>query len=133
MPSLSTLLQYAYKIVDERDQGVCQHPGCGSSYKLDHHHIEFRSEAKDRVACVENIITLCLAHHHGQEGPHESSQWREYWRQWQIEQYPYYMPKVKQNELERLRLKRFADKRVIQRLGELEEEWRMWEECRIKV
>lgn len=133
MPSLSTLLQYAYKKVDERDQGVCLHPGCGNTYELDHHHIEFRSEAKDRVACVENIVTLCQAHHHGKEGPHESALWREYWRQWQIEKYPYYMSKVEQNELERLRLKRFTDKRILLRLDELEEKRRMWEECKIAV
>lgn len=133
MLSLSTLLQHAYEKVDERDQGVCLHPGCGSSYKLDHHHIEFRSEAKDRVAFVENIVTLCQAHHHGKEGPDESVYWREYWRQWQLEKYPYYMTKVEQNELERLRLKRFTDKRVISRLDELEEKWREWEECKIAL
>lgn len=133
MASLGTLLQYAYKKVDERDQGVCLHPGCGSSYKVDHHHIEFRSEAKDRIACVENIVTLCQANHHGREGPHESAYWREYWKQWQKEKYPYYMTKAEQNEMERLRLKRFANKEVLLRLDELEEKWRKWEECRIKV
>ncbi|MCO1599768.1 hypothetical protein [Desulfosporosinus nitroreducens] len=133
MPSLSTLLQYAYKKVDERDQGVCQHPGCCSSYKVDHHHIEFRSEARDRVACVENIVTLCQVHHHGKEGPHESALWREYWKQWQREKYPYYMSKIEQNELERLRLKRFIDQRILLRLDELEEKRRVWEECKIAV
>jgi len=133
MATLNTLLQYAYKKVDERDQGVCQHPGCGSTYKVDHHHIEFRSEARDRIACVENIVTLCQAHHHGAEGPHELAYWREYWKQWQIENYPYYMPKPEQNEMERLRIKRFVDSKVHLRLDELEEKWRNWEECKIAV
>lgn len=133
MPSPSSSLQNAYKKVDERDGGVCLHPGCGSSYNTDHHHVEFRSEAKDRVACVENIVTLCQANHHGSEGPHESAEWREYWKQWQKEKYPYYMTKAEQNEMERLKLKRFVDMEVLLRLDELEEKWRRWEECRIKV
>ena len=133
MAKLSSLLQYAYKKVDERDGGVCLHPGCGSSYNTDHHHCESRSQAKDRIACVENIVTLCWKHHHGSEGPHESARWREYWKQWQIKKYPYYMSKIEQNEMERLRLKRFADAKVKQRLDELEEKWLKWKECRIKV
>ena len=133
MASLSSLLQYAYKKVNERDGGVCCHPGCGSSYNTDHHHVEPRSQAKDRITCVENIVTLCRAHHHGREGPHESSRWRKHWEKWQIDMYPYYMPKAEQNEMERLRLKRFKDPGVMERLGELEEKWRRWEECRIKV
>lgn len=133
MPSPSSLLQNAYKKVDERDGGVCLHPGCGSSYNTNHHHIELRSEARDRIACVENIVTLCYAHHQGREGPHESANWREHWKQWQMKMYPYYMPKVEQNEMERLRLRRFTDPEVILRLDELEEKWRRWNECRIKV
>jgi len=133
LASPSSLLQYAYKKVDARDGGVCLHPGCGSDYNTDHHHCEPRSQAKDRVACVENIVTLCIEHHHGREGPHESSHWSEHWRKWQIEKYPYYMTKPEQNEMERLRLKRFADLGVLERLAELEEKWRRWEECRIKV
>jgi len=129
----SPRIQDAYKKVDLRDQGTCQHPGCGSTYEADHHHIEFRSEAKDRVACVENVVTLCQAHHHGSEGPHESAYWREHWKQWQVDAYPYYMPKSEQNEMERLRLKRFKDLGVAERLEELEKKWRRWEECRIKV
>lgn len=43
------------------------------------------------------------------------------------------MTKADQNEMERLRLKRFADPGVMERLEELEEKWRRWEKCRIKV
>lgn len=133
MGNFDNLLRHAYRLVDERDGGVCLHPGCGSDYLTDHHHIEFRSQAKDRIACVENIVTLCQAHHHGSEGPHESEYWREYWKQWQIDIYPYYMPKAEQNELERLKIKRFSDPMVTKRREELEEKWRTWEECRIKI
>lgn len=133
MPSPSTLLKNAYKKVDERDGGVCRHPGCGSTYNTDHHHIERRSQARDRVDCVENIVTLCQAHHHGREGPEKSIQWRDYWLQWQKYTYPYYVTKAEQNEMERLRLKRFVDPGVFYRLEELEEKWRKWEECRIKL
>lgn len=133
MPSPNQLIQNAYKKVDERDGGVCLHPGCGSSYNTNHHHIEQRSEARDRISCVENIVTLCYAHHQGNEGPHECAHWREYWKQWQKEKYPYYMTKAEQNEMERLRLKRFRNVEVLLRLDELEEKWRRWEECRIKV
>ncbi|WP_040412075.1 hypothetical protein [Desulfosporosinus sp. OT] len=126
MASLESLLKHAYRKVDERDGGVCLHPGCGSSYNTDHHHCEPRSQARDRVACVENIVTLC-------EGPHESTYWREYWQQWQRRMYPYYMSKREQSEMERLRLKRFTDPKVRERLEELEEKWGIWEERRIKV
>jgi hypothetical protein len=47
--------------------------------------------------------------------------------------YPYYMTKAEQNEMERLRLRRFTAPEVLERLEELEEKWRRWEECRIKV
>ena len=133
MAKPSPRIQDAYKKVDERDGGVCLHPGCGSSYNTSHHHIEQRSEAKDRVSCVENIVTLCYAHHQGNEGPHESAYWREHWKRWQVETYPHYMPKAEQNEMERLRLKRFKDPGVAERLEGLEGKWRRWEECRIKV
>lgn len=103
MASLESLLKHAYRLVDERDGGCCLHPGCGSSYNTYHHHIEFRSEAKDRIDCVENIVTS------------------------------YYMPKAEQNELERLRLRRFRDQSLRERLMELEEKWRIWEECRIRA
>ena len=43
------------------------------------------------------------------------------------------MTKAEQNEMERLRLKRFTDKRIILRLDELEEKWKMWEERKIAV
>ena len=43
------------------------------------------------------------------------------------------MTKAEQNEMERLRLKRFKDPGVMERLAELEKKWRKWEECRIKV
>lgn len=131
--SSPNLLTKAYKKVDERDQGICQHPGCGSTYRVDHHHCEARSLAKDRIDCVENIVTLCQNHHHGSEGPEESAHWREYWKQWQLKKYPYYMTKAEQNEMERLRMRRFVDMEVLLRLDELEEKWRRWEECRIKV
>ena len=113
MPSLSTSLKKAYKKVDERDGGVCRHPGCGSSYNTDHHHIERRSQTRDRVDCVENIVTLCQAHHHGSEGPEKSTLWRDYWIRWQKEMYP--------------------DKKVIPRLDELEDKWKEWEKCKIAV
>ena len=132
MAKISSLLQYAYKKVDERDGRTCIHPGCGRT-NIDHHHIEARSQARDRISCVENIVTLCHAHHHGREGPHESSFWREHWKKWQKERYPYYMPKADQNEMERLRLKRFADPRVTERLEELERKWQRWEKCRLKA
>ncbi|EGW39182.1 hypothetical protein DOT_2915 [Desulfosporosinus sp. OT] len=47
--------------------------------------------------------------------------------------YPYYMSKREQSEMERLRLKRFTDPKVRERLEELEEKWGIWEERRIKV
>ena len=124
--------QLAYKKVDERDSGMCCHPGCGR-VSQEHHHIEFVSVAKDRVGCVENIVSLCQAHHHGSEGPHESAHWREYWKQWQKQMYPYYMTKAEQNELERLRLMRFVNQDVLLRLEELEEKWRAWNENRIEL
>lgn len=124
--------QSAYKKVDERDGGVCRHPGCGRNMS-DHHHIEFVSGAKDREACVENIVSLCTSHHHGLEGPHESSKWREYWKEWQKKMYPYYMTKAEQNEMERLALRRFLDKEAMARYEELEEKWKVWNENKIKV
>jgi len=71
--------------------------------------------------------------HHGSEGPHESALWREYWKRWQKDKYPYYMTKAEQNEMERLRLKRFVDIKVHLRLDELEAKWLRWEECEIKI
>jgi hypothetical protein len=133
MASLDSLLKYAYRKVDERDGGVCIYPSCGSSYNTEHHHCEPRSQAKDRVACVENIVTLCIEHHHGNEGPHKSAYWREYWERWQRETYPYYITKAEQNEMERLKLKRFADPSVLERLRELEEKWDIWEKRKVKV
>ncbi|MDQ7094196.1 hypothetical protein REC12_11410 [Desulfosporosinus sp. PR] len=128
-PSLSR----AYKKVDERDHGICQHPGCGSTQRISHHHIEARSQARDRVDCVENIITLCYKNHQGNEGPHESAKWREYWLQWQKKTYPYYMTKAEQNEMERLALRRFVDEKALARYEELVEKWRVWNENKIRV
>ena len=122
----------AYRKVDERDGDCCRHPGCWRSAE-EHHHIEFVSVAKDREGCVENIVSLCREHHHGMEGPHKSAYWREYWKQWQKQMYPYYMTKDEQNEMERLRLQRFVNQDTLERLDELEEKERIWEENRIAV
>jgi hypothetical protein len=43
------------------------------------------------------------------------------------------MTKSEQNEMERLRLQRFTNLRVKERLEKLEEKWQRWEECRIKI
>lgn len=133
MASLGSLLKLAYKKVDERDGRVCLHPGCNSSYNIEHHHCESRSQAKDRVACVENIVTLCHEHHQGKNGPHKSAYWRDFWKRWQAETYPYYLTKGEQNELERLKLRCFVDLSAQGRLEELEEKFMVWEIRRIKA
>ncbi|MGE4272079.1 MAG: hypothetical protein AB7E31_04315 [Desulfitobacterium sp.] len=122
----------AYKEVDKRDGELCRHPGCWRSAE-EHHHIEFVSVAKDREGCIENIVSLCQEHHHGDKGPHKSSYWREYWKTWQKQMYSYYMSKDEQNEMERLCLMRFVNQDVLYRLDELEERWRIWQEKKIDI
>ena len=44
-----------------RDNGLCRL--CGTSYNLELHHIEYRSENKNRINDVNNCIMLCVKHH----------------------------------------------------------------------
>ena len=55
-----------FKQVDARDEGICQYvlpdgSSCGSKLWVHQHHIQPRSEGGPDT--LENLITLCAAHH----------------------------------------------------------------------
>ena len=87
----------AYKVVDIRDEGYCQFPGCYKQRGANHHHIIFRSAGgRNHVA---NLVTLCLEHHTlGKQSPHQSQAWRRYWEGWSQERYPEYWAEIRQKQ-----------------------------------
>ncbi len=87
-------LLIAYQIVDIRDNGRCQHPGCRAE-GTEHHHIIFRSQGGPHAPA--NLILLCYFHHRGgNDSPHKSRKWRRYWEQWQMYNYPEFVRKLRE-------------------------------------
>lgn len=82
--------------VKKRDRGRCQFPGCGRE-ATGLHHIIYRSQGG--LNDLENLICLCDNHHTlTKYSPHQNQEWREYWLEWQAENYPEYAERMKGNE-----------------------------------
>lgn len=58
-----TVTEETYRKVFERDKGKCRLLDCTCYGKLELHHIQYRSEAKDLINEPTNCIMLCNAHH----------------------------------------------------------------------
>lgn len=78
--------------VKKRDHGQCQM--CGRE-ATSLHHILFRSQAPSRKNDEPNLVSLCVEHHTGKEGPHQSEAWRRYWEEWSTIRYPEYWAEVR--------------------------------------
>ena len=51
------------KAIYQRDNYVCQWPGCNIRKRLNAHHIKTWSQCPSLRFCVDNGITLCYNHH----------------------------------------------------------------------
>jgi hypothetical protein len=82
--------------VKKRDHNRCQFPGCGREATSLHHCI-YRSQGG--LNDFENLVCLCDNHHTlTKYSPHQNQEWREYWLEWQAENYPEYAERMKDNE-----------------------------------
>ncbi len=57
-----TAEQTCHREVDARDHRKCRVPGCKESM-FQRHHIVYRSRSKALMFNVDNIVSLCKAHH----------------------------------------------------------------------
>lgn len=76
-----------YRIVHDRDGGMCQHPDCGTTVGVEYHHILFRSATQGALEEViddpDAGVMLCGEHHRtGKEAPHRSRKWKVYYYNW---------------------------------------------------
>ena len=51
-----------WKEVEERSEGLCEFPNCGSSYMVQKHHA-YGAANRKRMEMVETIFDLCFYHH----------------------------------------------------------------------
>ncbi|WP_243149498.1 hypothetical protein [Clostridium niameyense] len=55
---------------DERVKQIKHCAVCGTSYKVELHHVIFKSECRALANCKHNFVYLCGEHHRGNYGPH---------------------------------------------------------------